>query len=424
MTDQDSVVRRVALRLVPLLFFAYALNYLDRTNIGFAQLQMKTDVGFGNTVYGLGAGIFFLGYLVFEVPSNLLLERIGARRTLLPIMGCWGLVAAATAFVATPAQFYIARFSLSAFEAGFFPGVIFYLTSWIPARYRARILGVFMTATVVSSVVGGPLSGWIVTALDGAHGWRGWRWLFVAEGLPASLYGIVLYFCLPDSPAGAKWLSAAEKDLIAHALAADRDSSELTHSFGETLRNPTIYLLSFILFCTLCGVYAVTFWTPVMIQATGVASSFHIGLYSAIPSAATLAAMLSIGHYSDRTRQWRRHFALLTLAGSFGLVLTALASRSLAPTVLGLSIGLAGSFAAVPLFWVVPSLVLSRRAAAGSVAFINSAGALGGFVGPGILGMVTSATGSQSYGMWMMAALQILAAVLMWKYIPKGPMAK
>src|SRR5579872_4193678 len=188
MTGPDAVVRHIAWRLVPLLFFAYLLNYLDRTNIGFAQLQMKTALGFSDAVYGLGAGIFFLGYLAFEVPSNLVLERIGARRTLLPIMACWGLVAAATAFVATPTQFYLARFTLGAFEAGLFPGVIFYLTSWIPARNRARIIALWMTATVVSSVVGGPLSGWIVTALDGAGGWRGWRWLFVAEGLPASLY--------------------------------------------------------------------------------------------------------------------------------------------------------------------------------------------------------------------------------------------
>ncbi len=334
-------------------------------------------------------------------------------------MACWGLVAAATAFVSTPAQFYLARFTLCAFEAGFFPGVIFYLTSWIPARSRARIIALWMTAAVVSSVVGGPLSGWIVTALDGAHGWRGWRWLFVAEGMPASLYGILLYLYLPDSPAQATWLSPTEKDVITHALAADHAASAHTRSFTETLRNPALYLLSFILFCTLSGVYAVTFWTPIMIQATGVSSSFHIGLYSAIPSALTLAVMLSIGPYSDRTRQWRRSFTLLTLAGSFGLVLTALASRSLALTVLGLSIGLAGAFSAVPLFWVIPSFVLSRRAAAGSVAFINSAGAVGGFVGPGILGMVPSAT-----GMWLMAALLAVSSFSMWKYTPKGPMAK
>jgi MFS family permease len=313
-------------------------------------------------------------------------------------------------------QFYTARFLLGAFEAGLFPGVIFYLSAWLPAKRRAHSVALFMTATVVSGLIGGPLSGWIMTGLDGVNGWRGWHWLFLTEGVPSSLYGVLLYFCLPDRPSDARWLSAKESAFLAEVTAAEqRATAAVTgnQSFLQSFANPKLYVLSAASFMTLCSVYAVSFWMPLMIKATGVDNPFHIGLYAMIPNAVTLAAMIIIGRHSDRTLERRWHYALAALAGAGGLALTTLGTDSLPLALVGLAIAQAGVITALPLFWAVATSVLPRSSAAGALAVINSVGNLGGFFAPSIIGFVKTATGSLSYGLRITAAITALAGVMM-----------
>lgn len=424
--NEEKLFTRVIWRILPLVLGAYFLAYLDRVNIGFAQLQMNADLGFSAAIYGFGAGIFFLGYFLFELPTNLMLERIGARKTLFRIMFGWGLMAAATAFVATPTQFYIARFLLGALEAGLFPGVVFYLSMWLPAQRRAEAVALFMIGSIISGIVGGPLSGWIMTAFDGAYGWRGWQWMLVVEGVPSTLFGILLFFTLADRPGDAKWLSAKESAYITDVLAAEDRAAKAasrSHTFLKVFADPKLYLLSAALFLALCSVYAVMFWMPQMIRNAGVANIFHIGLYAMVPHLVTVATMFIIGRHSDRTGERRWHFAIMVLIGAGGLMLCTAIPNNLPLSLLGLAISESALLCVLPIFWAIAKSVLPSGSAAGGLAIICSVGNLGGFVAPSIIGYVQTATGSLSYGLRATAAITMVSAIVILLGIPKQAMA-
>ena len=411
----ESVYSKVGRRLIPILLIAYMIAFLDRINIGYAQLQMKQTLPFGDAVYGLGAGIFFLGYFLFEVPSNLLLERIGARKTLLRIMVLWGLTAAAMAFVTTPAQFYIARFLLGVFEAGFFPGVILYFTYWFPSVRRGQVIAIFMSATTIISVIAGPLCGATLKYFDGVYGLAGWQWLFIVQGLPASLLGVIIYFYLQDGPADAKWLTPAEKDLLNHNLTHDRKDivGEAEGGMWKMLRDPRVYVLSLVYFLLLGATYTMVFWLPTLIQSWGVKDLLLIGIYAAIPNAAGVIGMILIGRNSDRRHERRWHFASCVAIGAIGLFITTLLQGNLVGSIVALSFATIGIAAATPLFFALITEYLSKAAAACGIALISSLGNLGPAVSPSLNGLIQQATGSTAYGIYLVMAMYILAGIIL-----------
>lgn len=418
--EQARVYRRVSLRLIPFLFVCYVAAYLDRINIGFAQLQMKTDLGFSDAVYGLGAGIFFFGYALFEVPSNLLLVRIGARKTLLRIMVLWGLTSACMMFVRTPTQLYIARFLLGLFEAGFFPGIILYFTYWYPSQMRARIIALFMSGMAVAGIVGGPLSGWIMNDMAGVNGWTGWQWMFLIEGVPAIFLGLMAWLMLDDRPGQAKWLSASEKELIEKTLQQDqRDLGPAHHgSLRQALYDPKIYILAFSYFTFIAGTYVITFWLPTIIKSFGIADPLRIGLLTAIPYIIGAIGMVVLSRHSDRTRERRWHAAGAAFLGGAGLVAASLLSGHLALALVALSFATVGILATMPLFWAMPTAYLSGPAAAGGIALINSLGLIGGFVSPFVIGWFKTATGSVNYGLYFVTALMVLGGIALLVGVP------
>ena len=419
-SEQPGVYRKVNRRLIPFLFICYVAAYLDRINIGFAQLQMKADLGFSDAVYGLGAGIFFFGYALFEVPSNLLLEKIGARKTLLRIMVLWGLTSAGMMFVTTPTQLYIARFLLGLFEAGFFPGIILYFTYWYPSGMRARIIALFMSGMAVAGIIGGPLSGLIMNNLAGVNGWAGWQWLFLLEGLPAVLLGVMAWFLLQDRPRDARWLSAHEKDLIEDTLQQDQRTLGPAHhgSLRHALRDPKIYILAFAYFTFIAGTYVITFWLPTIVKSFGVSDPLHIGLLTAIPYIIGAVGMVLLSKHSDRRRERRWHTAGAAFLGGAGLVVASLLSGHLALALVALSFATVGILATMPLFWAMPTAYLSGSAAAGGIALINSLGLIGGFVSPFVIGWFRTQTGSVNGGLYFVTALMLLGAVTLLLGIP------
>jgi D-galactonate transporter len=412
MHDEAAVYRKITRRLMPLLFLAYLFAFLDRINVGYAQLQMKSDLGFSDATYGLGAGIFFLSYLLFEIPSNVLLERIGARLTLLRIMVLWGLTSAGTMFVTTPMQFYIARFLLGLFEAGFFPGIILYLTYWYPSARRAAVTGLFMFAVPVSGILGGPVSAGIMSSLDQVAGLAGWRWLFLLEGLPTVLLGIACFFLLRDRPADAPWLTPAEKALVQRNLSADTGTSgsgRIGHGvvLFRLLRDPQIWVLAFIYFACACASYSFTFWLPQMINAIGVEDLVQIGWWSALPYAVGGVGVLLITRSSDRRRERRWHVGGSLILAALLLAATAMVRGSV---VVDLAILCACAFfllGAVIAYWSLPPTYLHGEAAVGGIALISSIGVTGGFVGPTIFGFTKEATGSFAAGIYVVAAIMI-----------------
>lgn len=418
--EQAQVYRRVSLRLIPFLFICYVAAYLDRINIGFAQLQMKADLGFSDAVYGLGAGIFFFGYALFEVPSNLLLERIGARKTLLRIMVLWGLTSAGMMFVTTPTQLYIARFLLGLFEAGFFPGIILYFTYWYPSGMRAKIIALFMSGMAVAGIVGGPLSGWIMNDMAGINGWAGWQWMFLIEGLPAVALGVMAWFLLEDRPGQAKWLSQREKDIIARTLQQDqRDLGPAHHgSLAGAMRDPKIYILAFAYFTFIAGTYVITFWLPTIVKSFGVSDPLRIGMLTAIPYIIGAIGMVVLSKHSDRTRERRWHAAGAAFLGGAGLVAATFLSDNLALALVALSFATIGILATMPLFWAMPTAYLSGPAAAGGIALINSLGLIGGFVSPFVIGWFKTATGRVDYGLYFVTALMVLGALVLLIGVP------
>ncbi len=407
----QAVYRKVAWRLIPFLFLCYVVAYLDRVNVGFAKLQMLSDLKFSETAYGLGAGIFFIGYFLFEVPSNLILHRTGARRWIARIMVTWGVLSAAMMFVTSEPIFYGLRFLLGAAEAGFFPGIILYLTYWFPAQLRGRIVALFMTAIAMSGVIGGPLSGWIMTSMAGVNGWAGWQWLFLLEGVPSIAVGIWVLFYLDDSIRAARWLSDDEKTLLERNIQADQ-TGQVHLSVAKTLGNPHVLLLSGLYFCFIMGLYGVSFWLPQLIKGLGVKDLMSVGLLSAIPYGVAAVAMVLVGRSSDRWLERRWHLVGAALAGSIGLVLSGVFGTNPAVGMLALTLGTAGILSVLPVFWTLPTSLFGGAAAAAGIALINSIGNLAGFLSPYMVGAVKDATGSTTLGLYVLAGFMALGAVV------------
>ena len=407
-----ATMQKVSRRLIPYLFVLYVAAYLDRINIGFAQLQMKSALGFSDTVYGLGAGIFFLGYFLFEVPSNLILARIGARVWIARIMITWGLISSAMALVRTPAEFYALRFLLGVAEAGFFPGVIYYLSLWFPAARRASAISRFMTATAVSGIVAGPLSAVLFT-LDGISGLAGWQWIFVAEGIPSVILGITTLWFLTDRPAEAKWLSPAEREHLDATMRMEAaDIVRRGHvSLGRALLHPTVWHLSLLSFTLLLGFYSISFWLPQIVESLSRGGNVQVALLSSIPYVAAAAAMLVVGAHSDRTRERCLHVAGAALVGAAGLGATAVVQTPVSGLI-ALSVAAMGAFSAIPVFWSLPTTFLSGTAAAGAIALINSLGNLAGFFGPYLVGRVRDLTGGFAGSLITIAVLLVGSSAL------------
>ncbi len=414
--DSRLLYRKIAWKILPLLFVSYIVSYLDRVNIGFAALRMQQDLGFSDAVYGLGAGIFFIGYVLFEVPSNLLLTRIGARRTIMRIMIAWGLVSSSMMFVQTPQQFYIARFLLGVFEAGFFPGIILYLTFWFPAHLRGSVIAVFMSAIAIAGVLGGPLSGWIIGAMDGVHGLHGWQWMFLLEGSPAIVLGILAALLLIDRPEDAKWLSAEERARIAQEVEAPVAGS--SHRLGAVLRDPRVYALALVYFSVMAGLYILGFWLPGMIKGYGVTDPLHTGLLTAVPYLAGGVGMIVIGRHSDAVGERRWHLASCMVLAACALVACIWVPGQLVPGLVTLSVAAVGLYASMPLFWTIPTRYLGGQAAAGGIALINSLALFGGFTSPTVLGAVKASTGSLDLGLYVFAGVLTLGATVLILAIP------
>lgn len=418
-TVVDCIYSKVTRRLVPLLLLGYVIAYLDRVNVSFAKLQMLDDLALSETVYGLGAGIFFLGYFLFEVPSNLLLHRFGARVWLSRIMISWGVISAAMMFVSTPLTFYLFRFLLGVAEAGFFPGVIYYLTLWYPASRRAQITAIFMTGIAISSVLGGLLSGWIMQGFDGINGWTGWQWMFLVEALPAVALGCYLYLRLDSDIEGAKWLTREEKSLLATELARDTRAAP-RGSFKDAVLDRRVWVACLIYFCAMTGLYGLGFWLPTIIFDMGIESPSRIGALTAIPYAVAGIGMVLMGRSADRRNERRWHIAIPATLGALGLLISVELSHTPVMALAGLAVAAFGILTVPPLFWSLPTTYLRGVAAASGVALINSFGNLAGFVSPYIIGSIKDITGSTGGGMHLIAALVFAAGVLVLLSVPRA----
>jgi len=403
--------RRVTWRLIPFLFACYVAAYLDRVNVGFAKLQMLADLQMSETAYGIGAGIFFIGYFLFEVPSNLILHRTGARAWIARIMVTWGLLSAATMWVTSATAFYALRFLLGIAEAGFFPGIVLYLTQWYPAPRRARIMALFMTAIAISGVIGGPVSGWILSEMAGKNGWAGWQWLYLLEGIPAVLLGVATYFYLDDSIEGARWLPDDEKAVLRAQLRADPAGEEHV-SVMATLRDSRVVLLAALYFCSILGLYGLAFWLPQLIRTLGVAEPWRVGMLSAIPYGVATVAMVLAGQSSDRRGERRWHLVGSALIGAVGLVGAAWFRTEPVAGMIAFSVAAAGILSLPPLFWTIPTTLLRGVSAAAGIAAINSVGNLSGFVSPYMIGAITDATGEATIGLYVLAASLVASAGL------------
>jgi D-galactonate transporter len=418
----DVVYSKIAKRILPFLVLLFVTAWLDRVNVGFAKLQMLQDVGLSEAVYGFGAGIFYVGYLLFEVPSNLLLEKIGARKTIARITLLWGLTTIATAFVHSATSFYALRFLLGAFEAGLYPGIILYLTYWFPARRRAQMVGLFMTGVPLGGILGGPIAGWIMGSMNGHLGFANWQWLFLLEGIPALALGVVTLAIMIDKPSQARWLSADEKRLVLADLEQDRLATGATRtSFIDALRSPQVWLLTLIYFCLVSANPTLGFWTPTIIKGMGVKSDLVIGLLSSLPYIVGVAATIMVGRRSDRKLERRYHCAMSTLAAAVGLVLIGWLANTPTLAFLALVLAVAGVLSAFSPFWQIPTLMLSGSAAAGGIALINSIGNLSGFAGPAVVGWLKDLTGKTSSGLYVVAGMELLCTVLILTCIPRTP---
>ena len=408
---EKATYAKVTWRLLPFLFICYVAAYLDRVNVGFAKLQMLSDLKFSESVYGLGAGIFFIGYFAFEVPSNILLHRLGARVWISRIMVTWAIVSAASLFVKTPTAFYAMRFLLGVAEAGFFPGIVLYLTYWYPASRRGRINALFMMGIPIAGVLGGPVSGWIMQASNGSHGLYNWQWLFLLEAIPSAILGVATLFMLPNGIRSARWLNPKEQSLLEANIARDGAQGGEA-SFMSVLTNGRVWLLAAIYFCCMMGLYGVSFYLPTLVKATGVKNTFDVGLLTAIPYAVAIVSMIFVARSSDRRHERRWHLALASLAAASGLFASTLYAGDLSLVVVTLSVGTAGVLSMMPVFWTYPSNVLSGTAAAAGIAMINSIGNLAGFVSPSIIGWMKDVTHSTNAGLIVVAAALFVGALL------------
>jgi ACS family tartrate transporter-like MFS transporter len=408
---EHRTIAKVSSRLVPFLIVCYFVAYLDRVNVSFASLTMNKDLGLSASAFGFGAGIFFLAYFLFEVPSNLFLERVGARKWIARIMFTWGLISGAMAFIGGETSFYLLRVLLGIAEAGFFPGIIFYLTLWFPAVYRARIIGYFMAAIPLSTVIGAPVSG-LLLGLDGLMGLRGWQWLFILEAAPALILSVVVYFYLTDRPADATWLAPDERAWLVARLQQEQRQRETVrrYSVTEALLNPKVWALSLVYFGAVATNYGLSFFLPQIVKAFG-GSNFQTGLVAALPYAVGLVSIVVWGRRSDRKLERRFHLAFPLFVASAGIALsTAVNDPSM--KMLALSVAGFGIFGCLPVFWTFPTAFLSGAAAAGGIALINSLGNLAGFAGPYAMGRLKDLTGTYTVGLLSLSAVGFIAMIV------------
>ncbi|SCX45092.1 Sugar phosphate permease [Klenkia marina] len=414
---QARVVRKVAVRLIPFLGLAYFLNYVDRTNIGFAKLTMSADLGLTETMFGLASGLFFIGYLLFEVPSNIALHRFGARRWIARILVTWGLIAAAMAFVQNAPMLYAFRILLGIAEAGFFPGIMLYLTFWFPRSVRVRLTGLFMIALPASSALGAPIAGAILQYWDGLFGLAGWRVMFLVLGLPAVLLGVAAWFYLTDRPGDADWLAPDERRWLDDTMAAEQQATEATgkHRVRDSLRDPRVWALGVVYFGVTYGLYALSFFLPTIVAgfAESFDTSFSIlenGLIVAVPFAVGAVAMVFWSRHSDRTGERVWHVALPALLGAVSIPV-ALYMESPLATMAVITVTAVGVFCALPVFWYLPSTFLAGAGAAAGIALVNTLGNSSGFGAPYITGFLLDATGSSRAGLWVVGAMMLVAGL-------------
>ncbi|MDN7140045.1 MFS transporter [Pseudomonas sp. JQ170] len=424
--EVEHTYRKIALRLMPFLIICYIVSYLDRANISFAKLQFMSDLGFSETAYGLGAGLFFVGYVLFEVPSNLWMQRIGARRTLLRIMILWGLISSAMMFVNTPTQFYVMRFFLGAAEAGFFPGVIFYLTYWFPASRRGRVTGFFMMGAATAGIIGGPLSTWIMVHMADLHGLRGWQWLFLLEGLPAVFLGVIAFYYLCDKPGDATWLSAREKAIVRGDLAAEEQGEPKGrgHGLGQALRNPKLYVGMVGYFCVLVSFNAIGFWAPTIIRDVGVTDLVQVGLLSSVVFLAGAAGTYVVGYSSDIRMERRWHLLACGAVIALCFALLPLIAHNITYAITLLSLAAAASYGGFVVFWTIPATFLTGNTKASGIALITSLGGIGAFVSPTLVGWMKSTTGSIYAGLGILGVITLIGAVIILVAIPANKGAR
>ena len=411
-TDTNGqLYKKVAWRLVPFLCLCYLAAYLDRVNVGFAKLQMLNDLSFSNTVYGLGAGIFFLGYVIFEVPSNILMHKVGAKLWIARIMISWGLIGAAMAFVTTPTQFYILRFLLGVAEAGFIPGVLLYLTYWFPSAWRGRIIALFLAAIPMSNIIGGPLSGWILNNFGGIAGLAGWQWLFIIETIPSIFLGIAILMFLDNRVEDAKWLTDEEKREIQDEIS--NEAKQHAHvNVMDALKSARVWLLGLAYFCIASAIYISSFWMPTLIKQLGVSDPLHIGWLTTIPYSVAIVAMVLTNVSADRQRERRWHTAIPCLFTAAGLALCATPDYGLVVAMMALTLAAAGASAAQASFWSLPSSFLTGAAAAAGIALVNSLGNIAGMASTSLVGWLTDLTGSPSSSLYLFAALLVAGALI------------
>ncbi|RDJ77816.1 MFS transporter permease [Acinetobacter baumannii] len=412
-TVRKSAYRKIAFRLMPFLMLCYFCAYLDRVNVGFAKLQMMSDLQFSEAVYGLGAGIFFIGYFLCEVPSNIVLHKVGARRWIARIMITWGILSGCFAFVQTEWQFYTLRFLLGVAEAGLAPGLLLYLTYWFPSYRRARMTVLWFIAIPISGMIGGPLSGLIMDRMSGVHGWFGWQWMFVIEAIPTVIVGLLVLAVLKDSVQDANWLTQDEKNLVKQELAQDNQHKEGHASVKEFIADKRLWLLAGIYFCVVMGQYAITFWLPTLIRNSGISDNWHIGLLTSLPYMCAIVVMILAGRSGDHFQERRWHLIIPMCAGAIALTFATLFASNLTLSLICLCIAASGVLTASSLFWMLPTNFLGGvSAAAGIIAAVNSFANLAGFCSPYLIGWVTTNTGSNAIGMFLITAVLIFGASL------------
>jgi D-galactonate transporter len=413
--EGDHVYRRITLHLIPFLFICYLFNYLDRVNVGFAKLQMLDALNFSETIYGFGAGIFFIGYVLCGLPSNLALTRFGPRRWIGLMMITWGIFSTCLLFVTTPMEFYVLRFFTGMAEAGFFPGIVLYLSRWYPNARRGRIMALFMSAIPVSGLIGGPFSGWILNHFAaGQGGLAGWQWMFLIQGVPTVLLGVLAFRLLCDNAASARWLSPEHRARVAADIAFDDRNrpAQGNTSVLAVLTMPFVWVLGFIYFCIQSGVYAINFWLPSIIKSLGFSDALVIGWISAVPYLAAGVFMLLVGRSADLRNERRWHLVVPMLMGAVGLVIAANFASVPVIAIIGLTIATMGALTGLPMFWPLPTAFLSASVAVAALALINSIGQMAGFLSPYIVGWIKDQTGSTDVALYSLAALTVVGSLV------------
>jgi MFS family permease len=413
-----NTYHKVDVRLLPFLFLCYILAYLDRVNVGFAKLQMLKDLSLSDAAFATGAGIFFIGYFFFEVPSNVLLKKFGARMWIARIMISWGVISACMIFVKGEWSFYVMRFLLGIAEAGFFPGVIFYLTLWYPSRLRSTRTAWFVAAIAVSGVIGNPISGWIMDKLSGTMNLAGWQWLFLSEGVPSVIVGFGVIYYLNSSIQETKWLTGEEKALLANNLVAE-DQHKTEHKLKDAFTSGKVWVLCAIYFTLMIGLYGIAFWLPTIVKAFGIKGYLGVGLITAIPYGVAVIGMIPLSHHSDKTGERRLHYVANVVAGAIGLILSGAFASQPVLAIIFLSIGTLGVIGSMPLFWPLPSAFLAGTAAAAGIGIVNSVGNLGGYFGPNIPVWSKTVFSDKSAALYIIAGILLIGAFLTFFFVPK-----